>query len=203
MPSDTSPPRHRTNPFTTRHTRPGSLPPLDESGRPRDLGAVLAAVRRSPATAIVGPHGTGKSTLLAAIHAELEAAGHAAGLRQLRRRRDGLALLAAVIRMRPGQALCVDGWERLGPIAAAAVRLAAGARGCRLVVTSHHPTGIPTIVRTAGTLPLLEAIVARLPADGGLITGSDLAESFARHGGNLRDSLGDLYDRFELRVRRS
>jgi hypothetical protein len=203
MPNETLTARRRTNPFTTRHTRPGRLPPLDESGRPRDLGAVLAAVRRSPATAIVGPHGTGKSTLLAAVHAELEAAGQAADLRQLRRRRDGLALLATVLLTRQGQALCVDGWERLGAIGAATVRLAAGIRGCQLVVTSHHPTGMPTIVRTAGTLPLLAAIVARLPDHDGLITGSDLAESFARHGGNLRDSLGDLYDRFELRVRRS
>lgn len=203
MPNETLAARRRINPFTTRHTRPGRLPPLDDAGRPRDMATTLAAVRRRAATAIVGPHGTGKSTLLAAIAAELATAGESAGLLQLRRHRDGLALLAAVLRAPRGSSLCVDGWERLGPIGAAAVRLVAGARGCRLVVTSHRPAGMPTLVRTGGGLPVLTAIIARLPDHGGLITPADLAESFARHGGNLRDSLDDLYDRFERRARRS
>ncbi len=202
MPTETLPPGHRTNPFTTRHTRPGRLPPLDEAGRPRDMAAVLAAVRQTAATAIVGPHGTGKSTILVAIEAGLAAAGESAGLLQLRRRRDGLRLIAAVLRAPRDRRLCVDGWERLGPLGAAAVRLAAGARGCRLVVTSHRTAGMPTLVRTTGSLPLLEAIVARLPDHSGLITAADLAESVTRHAGNLRDSLDDLYDRFERRARR-
>jgi len=57
--------RHRTNPFATRHTRPGGVPPLDDDGRPRDLEGLLARLGSMPAAAIVGPHGTGKSTLLA------------------------------------------------------------------------------------------------------------------------------------------
>jgi hypothetical protein len=203
MPTETLPARHPANPFTTRHTRPGRLPPLDETGRPRDMAAVLAAAGQRVATAIVGPHGTGKSTLLAAIEAGLAATGRSAGRLQIRRRRDALGLLAAVLRAPPGRWLCVDGWERLGALSAAAVRLVAGARGCRLVVTSHRPAGMPTLVQTAGILPLLTAIVARLPDHGGLITPADLAECFAGHAGNLRDSLGALYDRFERRARRS
>jgi hypothetical protein len=62
---------------------------------------------------------------------------------------------------------------------------------------------MPTAVATAGTLPLLTAIVARLPANAGLITPADLADAFARHRGNLRDALADLYDRFEHRARRA
>jgi hypothetical protein len=49
----------------------------------------------------------------------------------------------------------------------------------------------------------LTAIVARLPANAGLITPADLADAFARHRGNLRDALADLYDRFEHRARRA
>ena len=50
---------------------------------------------------------------------------------------------------------------------------------------------------------VIVAIVARLPDHDALITGDDLSDVFARHGENLRDALGDLYDRYELRSRRS
>ena len=53
----------------------------------------------------------------------------------------------------------------------------------------------------AGSFRLLRAIVAALPDHGGLIQDEDLTAAFARHGGNLRESLSDLYDRFEERAR--
>ncbi len=192
--------RHRSNPFATRHTRPGAVPPLDPLGGPLAVGPVLAMLDRHPALAIVGPHGTGKSTLLAAIASELDSAGSPL---VLRRRRDSIAALQAILRARRGTTLLLDGWERVGPLAGRLVRLAARLRGCRLVVTSHRPAGMPTAVETVGTLPLLTAIVARLPANAGLITPADLADAFARHRGNLRDALADLYDRFEHRARRA
>jgi|688.fasta_scaffold16095_4 hypothetical protein len=192
--------RHRSNPFATRHTRPGAVPPLDPLGGPLAVGPVLAMLDRHPALAIVGPHGTGKSTLLAAIASELDSAGSPL---VLRRRRDSIAALRAILRARRGTTLLLDGWERVGPLAGRLARLAARLRGCRLVVTSHRPAGMPTAVETAGTLPLLTAIVARLPANDGLITPADLADAFARHRGNLRDALADLYDRFEHRARRA
>lgn len=195
--------RHRCNPFATRHTRPGAVLPLETSGDPFDVGSVLALLDRHPALAIVGPHGTGKSTLLAAIAAELDEAGSPLVLRRLRRRRDAIAALRGILGARRGTTLLLDGWEQVGPLAACLARLAALLRGCRLVVTSHRPAGMPTAVATAGTLPLLAAIVARLPPHDGLIRPDDLADAFARHRGNLRDALADLYDRFEHRVRRS
>jgi hypothetical protein len=197
------PARHRSNPFATRHTRPGAVLPLDTSGDPLDVRPVLALLDRHPALAIVGPHGTGKSTLLAALADHLDAAGRPVASRRLLCRRDGIEVLRAIVRAGPGTVLLVDGWERIGPLAGRLARLAARLRSCRLVVTSHRAAGMPTALGTAGTLPLLAAIVARLPAHEGLITPADLADAFARHRGNLRDALGDLYDRFEQRVRRS
>ncbi len=194
--------RHRTNPFATRHTRPGALPPLDLEGRPRNLEGLVARLRAMPAAAIVGPHGTGKSTLLAAMLAEITAAGQVAQLVQLRRRSDGLAALAAAVRSTRRGTLAIDGWERIDPVTATAVRIAASARGSRLLVTSHSPTAIPTLVRTAASQPLLEAIVARLPDHGELIGTCDVAAAFARNPRNLRDALGELYDRFESRRHR-
>jgi energy-coupling factor transporter ATP-binding protein EcfA2 len=175
---------------------------LDASGVPLDVGPVLALVGRHPAVAIIGPHGTGKSTLLAAIATHLGEAGRPLATHRLLRRRDGIEVLRAILHARPGAILLLDGWERLGPLAGGLARLTARLRGCRLVVTSHRAAGMRTAVTTAGTLPLLTAIVARLPAHDDLITSADLADAFTRHRGNLRDALGDLYDRFEQRVRR-
>lgn len=191
------PEHHRTNPFATRHTRPGVVPPLDHDGRPQDLRGLLARLEGMPAAAIVGPHGTGKSTLLAAVIAELTTAGRSVRLLHLRRRCDGLTALAVALRAPPGETLAIDGWERADPLTAAAIRIAARFRGGQLLVTSHFPRGIPTLVRTAASRLLLEAIVARLPDHGGLIGQADLAAAFARHPGNIRDALGELYDRFE------
>lgn len=192
---------HPTNPFATRHTRPGRLQPLDQTGRPRDVTALVAALAGRPAAAIVGPHGTGKSTLLRALERELAAAGRAAGIVQLRHRSDVVAVLASLRRADRGSVLGVDGWERLGRITAAAVRLVARARGVRLLVTTHRPAWMPTIASTAASLPVLEALVAHLPDHGGLIEADDVAEAFARHAGNLREALADLYDCFERRAR--
>jgi hypothetical protein len=195
--------RRRSNPFATRHTRPGAVPPLDPTGAPLDVGVVLVALERHRRVAIVGPHGTGKSTLLAALADTLAADRRPAEVVRLRRLRDALLLLGAVGRGADDATLLVDGWERLGRPMALFITAIARLRGRRMVVTTHRANGMPVAVRTAGTLRLLTAIVARLPDHDALITGDDLSDAFARHGENLRDALGDLYDRYELRSRRS
>ena len=203
MPAHSITALHPTNPFATRHTRPGQLPPLDETGRHRDVPAFVGSLAGLSAAAIVGPHGTGKSTLLRAVERELAAAGRSAGIIQIRRRGDLLTVLARLRDAGRGSVLGVDGWERLGRVAAALVRLVAGIRGVRLLVTTHRPAWMPTVASTAASLPVLAAIVARLPDAGGLIGADDLAEAFALHAGNLREALADLYDRFERRTRGS
>lgn len=202
-PTTTTPlPHHIVNPFATRHVRPGKVRPLMASGMIRDLPALVASIEAAGGNAaIIGPHGTGKSTLLVAIAAELAADDRLAGFVQFRCRRDLLAGLRLVGQARRGSTACLDGWERLGWAGRAGVRLLARLLGCRLVVTSHRPAGLGLSVLTAGSLPLLEAIVAALPDHGGLIRRPDIAAAYVRHGGNLRESLADLYDRFEHRVR--
>ena len=195
--------RRRSNPFATRHTRPGAVPPLDPAGAPLDVGVVLVALERHRRVAIVGPHGTGKSTLLAALADTLAADRRPAEVVRLRRRKDALLLLGAVGRGAADATLLVDGWERLGRPMTLIITAIARLRGRRMVVTTHRANGMPVAVRTAGTLQLLTAIVARLPDPDALITGDDVSDACARHGENLRDALGDLYDRYELRSRRS
>lgn len=194
--------RHPTNPFATRHTRPGAIVPLDERGRARNLEKLLAVIARlGGSAAITGPHGTGKSTLLVALANVLADRGERVTSLRVRSPSDLGGVIGGLNRMPAGGILCLDGWERLGRLASLLVVLWARRRGVRLIVTNHRPGLLPTIVQTRGTLPLLAEIVERLPSDGGLLTSADLSAAFARHQGNLRESLADLYDRVEERRR--
>jgi hypothetical protein len=191
------------NPFSTRQTRAGRLPPLDAAGRPLDVAGLMADIERQGAAAgIEGPHGTGKSTLLAALAAEAAAGGRQASVWRLDRRRDAWAVAWALLGTPAGGLVCLDGWEAIGGLGRWTIFFLARRRNANLVITSHRPTGLPLVIRTAGSLPLLEAIVGRLPSAGGLIDRADLAAACQAQAGNLREALLDLYDRFEARARR-
>jgi hypothetical protein len=190
------------NPFTTRQTRAGRLPPLDAAGRLLDVAGLLADIERQGTAGIEGPHGTGKSTLLAALAAEAVAEGRQAMEWRFTRRRDAWAVAWTLLGTPAGGLVCLDGWEAIGGLGRWTIRVLARRRKANLVVTSHRPTGLPLVIRTAGSLPLLEAIVGRLPSAGGLIDRADLAAACQAQAGNLREALLDLYDRFEARARR-
>lgn len=189
----------RGNPFATRHTRPGRLVPRDATGDPLNLAALVARARRLGAAAIEGPHGAGKTNLLAALAAELAVAGLHAGTLRPRSRRDGAAVLQAVRWARPGTTLCVDSWEALGGGRAVIIRWVARRRGIGLLVTSHRPAGMPVLLRCTTTADLLARLVADLPDHGGCIDRGDVAAAFVVRRGDLREALYDLYDRFERR----
>ena len=194
------PPRPAPNPFATRHTQPGCVPPLDAAGQPVDLASLLSRLREHGGCgAIVGPHGRGKTNLLAHLAAALAAREGGLGPLRARSLRDTLGILQSILTAAAGTVVCIDSWEQLGPLSRLAVRAAAAWRRCGLLVTSHMPTALPTLVECCTSLEILAAIVATLPDAGGCIAKADIEDTFTRHGGNLRDALADLYDRFESR----
>lgn len=201
------------NPFSTRHTRPGRLEPLDHHGHPHDVADLLERLAAlGGRAAICGPHGSGKTTLLERLAEGLESRGAAVERVRLRAWRDGAAAAVAdvtaafraILRCGAPGTICIDGWEQMGPAAVAATVLA-WLRGCGLVVTTHRATHLPILVASDTTPALLAEIVRRLPGHaswaGSLIHDEDLESAFTRHGGNIRESLYELYDRFEERVR--
>lgn len=194
------------NPFATRFTQPGRIMPLDADGRLLDLGALLDRLDRlGGRAAIEGPHGSGKSTLLAHLCEQLVAHEGGGVLCRLGRGpwRDAGVALATVVRASSASAVCIDSWERLGPAARWATRLAARRRGFRLLVTSHGPAGLPVLLRCAPTVDTLLATVRQLPEAtawlGPVIRDDDIRDAFARHAPNLREALFHLYDLFEER----
>jgi len=188
------------NPFATRFTQPGRLAAHGADGLPLDLAPVLdrlAALGGSGA--IEGPHGSGKTTLLIALADGLTRANRLGGFVRLRSRRDGIMAVRRILQAPPGTTVCIDSWERMGTIAAAVARWSAWRRGCGLLVTGHRRTSLPILIRCRTSVGLLERLVAALPDHGGMIDSGDIAAAHAIHGGNLREALLDLYDRFEQR----
>lgn len=196
-----------TNPFATRFTRPGRIEPLDSMGHPVDTDALLARLRSlGGAAAIVGPHGSGKSTLLLHLASAIEACGERAPRIRLRSVHDVPAAWGAIRQAANGGTACVDSWECLGLPTRYGLQVAAHMLGSGLLVTSHRTTGLPVLVQHVANSAVLRAIVRGLPDHaswhGKLITTADIEEAFVKHGGNLRESLYELYDRFEVGVER-
>jgi energy-coupling factor transporter ATP-binding protein EcfA2 len=190
------------NPFATRWIRAGVVAPLDGHGAALPVATLADRVAAAGIVALVGPHGSGKSNLLAALATMLARRRPCVVLR-VAPARGWLALAAVrgISRLPRGGIACIDGWERLGILARFAIRAVAWWRGTSLVVTCHRAAGLPILARCTTSPALLARIVAALPSHGGRITPADIDAAFVRHGGNLREALFDLYDRFEERVR--
>jgi hypothetical protein len=142
--------------------------------------------------AIVGPHGSGKTTLLEDLAPRIEACGfrvRTISLREAHPRLDP-ADRAVLRSLGPQDVLLLDGAEQLGWFSWMLVRLRARRAG-GLVITSHRPGLLPTLVECETSPELLAEIVGELA--GGEV---DFEELHARHGGNLRDALRELYDRW-------
>jgi hypothetical protein len=154
---------------------------------------------------VVGPHGTGKSTLLAALLPHLRAAGREPlpvvrhqGERALpeearealrRAGSDGRRLL-----------LVIDGYEQLSWWAAWRVRRLCRAGGHGLLVTAHADAGLPEVCRTCVSRETARRVVAHLTAGAvPMVTDAEVDQCLTERAGNLREALFDLYDLHERR----
>ena len=143
--------------------------------------------------ALVGPHGHGKTTLLEDLGARLAEEGfrvRTATLRQGERRLGPVRSSALFRDPGPRDLLLVDGAEQLDPLSWWTLRLRSRA-AAGLIVTSHRPGLLPTLHECRTTPELLAGIVVELS---GAADGEEAAELFARHGGDLRLALRELYD---------
>ena len=193
------------NPFASRYTRPGCLPPLDYMGRCIDADAMLSAFDHMGAMASIrGPHGAGKSTLLTHLADRWEDRGMAVERVRLRTRADMAQAMACIGRAPDAGLVCIDSWELAGGFARWRACRKARSVGCRLLVTEHRRTGLPALIECRTTAALLGKIVSQLPDHhrwfGTLIDSLDIEAAFALSGGTLREAIAELYDRFERRL---
>jgi len=188
------------NPFSTRHVRPGAIPYRFPAGQ-TTAGLVERLRNNGWRGQIVGPHGSGKSALVAALVAGIERAGRPTLLIELHDRQRRLPVSPGRMRkLARGTVVVVDGFEQLALWRRLMLKRLCRRRGLGLVATSHESVGLPDICRTATSLPLAREIVEQLLGKAPLpVTPDEVNERFKLHGGNMRKVLFDLYDLYEQR----
>lgn len=198
-----------TNPFATRYVRPGALAYRFAVGESAEQ-FVERLAGHGWMGQIVGPHGSGKSTLIAAMLPALAAAGRqtvCVTLRRGERRlpcvepRDALGSDApGSDRLASDAQWVIDGYEQLSRMTRWRLMRRFRRLGCGILVTSHHDIGLPTIARVEPNLETMRYVVAQLLPDGDrTVNDDDIAAAWQHCGGNLREALFGLYDLYELR----
>jgi len=198
--NDGLPSRH-ANPFATCWTRPGAIAFQFSDGEcAEQLVAGLAAANWRGA--IVGPHGSGKSTLVKTLQPHLADSGRSIStitLRDGQRRLPADFVHKSLALARP--LIIIDGYEQLSWPSRLLIRSRCRRVSAGLVVTSHAPTGLPLLYDTQPSLQIAEQLVSTLTAHNpSPVTAADVAASHASHGSNLRELLFALYDRHEALV---
>ena len=191
-----------SNPFSASRIRPGSMPFLFAAGQRAD--AIVERLRQNAWWGqIVGPHGTGKSSLLAAIIPVIQQAGQQATLIELH---DGQRCLPGGLRtighLQPPAVLIVDGYEQLSRWSRYRLKRFCKRRALGLLVTCHETVGLPELFRPVIDQALAWQVVEQLqqgrrPS----VTREDLAERLEIRGGDLREALFDMYDLYQRRNR--
>jgi len=137
--------------------------------------------------AIVGPHGSGKTTLLEDLAGRLEVEGwriHLLRFNTTERRLGGQSTWAS-----DDFVLC-DGAEQLSVLDWRRLQFRARRAG-GLVITTHHAGRLAVLHRCETSPELLHDLAASL---GEPLSARACIELHARHGGNLRAALSELYD---------
>jgi hypothetical protein len=181
----------RDNPFATHYTEklayrlPGSLawPALLERLKAQEyIGS------------IVGPHGTGKTTLLEEFIPHLKELGFEPHLNQLKTEssmREKEALPALLRRFSKPAFILLDGAEQLSTRHWLPVRSAATS-AAGFLITVHRISRLPTLIECDSNAELLIDLVEELT--GQPFPREEATELMSRHFGNIRACLQELYD---------
>lgn len=191
-----------SNPFSTRYVRPGAIAyffAADENAE--NLVSRLAAAGWRGQ--IVGPHGSGKSSLLAALKEPLQAGGRRCftiALRDGERKLPGgwekLAAAAGA------NLIIIDGYEQLSSWSRWRLRVRCRKQHWGLLVTSHANVGLPALISTVGSLEMAQQLVQRLlPPGDTRVRPEHVAACYAAADGNMRETLFRLYDVWEEETR--
>jgi hypothetical protein len=191
----------RSNPFATRYIVPGAIPFVFSP----DVSADLLINRLAEIEwwgQIVGPHGSGKSSLLTVLLPKCREAGRevvAVTLRDRQRRLPlSLDMLSASGRDRNSSLLVVvDGYEQLGGWSRFRLKRWCRARHAGLLITSHKDCGLPTLYRTSTDLELFRKLVdtrMRAACMDGQLDANVIEKTFWDHQGNVREAFLSLFD---------
>ena len=176
------------NPFSTKFWSPGTLPFLF-SERRETLDTLLAKSQRLPICQIVGPHGTGKSTLLLELMKRYEKNGANVWYLFFN---DQQRHIPHDLPSQKNHIFFVDGLEQLSCLNQGRLLL----RLKHSIVTAHRPVwSIPVLYQTKSQFSIFIQLVRKMlpnPPDE-----STLRDVYDRSGGNVRNAFFELYDQWE------
>jgi hypothetical protein len=141
--------------------------------------------------AIVGPCGSGKTTLLEDVAERLDRQGWRIHLLRFNTDRRRLGLLSG---WGAGDFVLCDGAEQLSFLDRWRLALRTRSAG-GLVITTHGSPRLPVLHRCETSPELLHGLAASL---GEPLSIRLCGELHARHDGNLRAALSELYDRWTI-----
>ena len=183
-----------SNPFATRWTRPGALDYVYPPGE-TPLSLITRLESCGGRGQIIGPHGTGKTSLLRSLRPHLEAAGY-----QLEWHDPQTVVRAS--RRTTNTLVVIDGYEQLSAWSRLTLRCSCWWHGCGLLVTTHRDVGLPPLVQTRPSLELAQQLAERLlEGRGELLGNEEFARVWNEKQGNMRELWFALYDRYESRCR--
>ncbi len=143
--------------------------------------------------AIVGSDGTGKTTLIEDIARRLTE--HGLSCRSIFVTMDIPAPSGKINEILEGEAfnvLLIDGADHLKRFVWHRIKRKVNRRNMGLVITSHKPHMLPTLIECSTTPRLLKEIVAGLSRQ--TANTEPMENLFRRHRGNIRNALRELYD---------
>jgi len=192
------------NPFSTRFIQPGAIEYGFFGKQSIDglAAAVLAA--RSPSL-ICGPHGSGKSTLIASLISEFHRLKGSREIHHVRfssENRASSAIRCSIKKWSERSVVVLDGYEQISLWSHIWIRWVVVARKLQLIATAHRPIpGFRVIWRTSvderSSAWILEQLLvshSHAVSVHQLLDTEAWRESRALHGQNMRESLFDMYD---------
>ncbi|MCX7047254.1 MAG: hypothetical protein NTX50_17415 [Candidatus Sumerlaeota bacterium] len=149
--------------------------------------------------AIVGPEGSGKTTLLEDLAPCLRKRGFAVRFLRLDDATPYWQRWLLLLKYRAWDAktvLLFDGAELAPSPAWRWFRARARRRAAGLLITSHRPGLLPTLMECGTTPELLQEIVEQLLPGESSAMDEKLKNLYSRHQGNFRLALRELYDEY-------
>jgi len=180
----------KNNPFSFRYVT--SLPYFFPPGSPENMLTLLAErfEQCGRVAQIVGPHGTGKSTLLEALIGQLRQPVFKIVLRDRQRRLPNLPDEFSVV--------TIDGYEQLSTFSRWRLWRKRRRDNFGLLITSHQPVfGWPILYETAPNREVYECLFRILLKNKEEINLQTFDSLLTKHQGNMRQILLDFYDQWE------
>ena len=187
------------NPFSTRFVRPDQVEFIFETG-----GSIENLVKRLETSAwrgqILGPHGTGKTTLIWSLVRILQP-NLAIKLIQLQSHHKKLDEAKTLFQTErysetENDLLIVDGFESLGWLERRSLLGRHHSKG-RLLVSTHQDCGLPVLFQSPTKPEIFNQLVSKLTKHVGSELVGESSRLFEKHQGNCRDAIFELYDLFE------